>query len=101
MLKECIENQPGLHFHHDYLLEELGLDLGGPNVDPAKHSDPAQHFDPSKVFTSDTVIQKHQEDVVAQIFDQLILAFFWWLLEFIPLLHTYQKPDGSWVRQRS
>ncbi|KAF8890658.1 hypothetical protein BD779DRAFT_1516285 [Infundibulicybe gibba] len=39
-------------------------------------------------------------DSLATIWDQLDLARHWWALEYIPMLGTYQKPDGSWIRKR-
>lgn len=43
---------------------------------------------------------KARADVLARIWDQLDLTPFWWVLEFIPMLQTYQKEDGTWIRKR-
>jgi hypothetical protein len=43
---------------------------------------------------------KERADILATIWDQLILARSWWVLEFIPMLATYQKEDGTWIRRR-
>ena len=43
---------------------------------------------------------EHLHDVHDHIFDQLILAWLWWLLEIIPTLFTFQDPAGNWIRQR-
>jgi len=39
-------------------------------------------------------------DAVAPLYNQLELAPFWWILELLPLLGTYQQEDGTWLRQR-
>lgn len=56
---------------------------------------PEQYFQVAEAFQS-----KGKLDAVAQIFDQLALHWLWWPLEHIPVLITYQKEDGSWMRQR-
>ncbi|KAG6830532.1 hypothetical protein H0H92_000204 [Tricholoma furcatifolium] len=43
---------------------------------------------------------KTRADIAADIFDQLVLAKAWWVLEAIPMLATYQKEDGTWIRKR-
>ncbi|KAG6864427.1 hypothetical protein C0991_009579 [Blastosporella zonata] len=43
---------------------------------------------------------KTRADILANIFDQLVLAKFWWCLEVLPMLATYQKEDGNWIRKR-
>jgi hypothetical protein len=39
-------------------------------------------------------------DAGAQLYNQLTIAPFWWILELLPLLGTYQTEDGTWVRKR-
>lgn len=39
-------------------------------------------------------------DGLAYIWDQLAINRFWWLLEFIPMLTTYQESNGDWVYTR-
>ncbi|KAG5645630.1 hypothetical protein DXG03_005621 [Asterophora parasitica] len=39
-------------------------------------------------------------DVMAEIFDQLVKVKWWWGIEVIPTLATYQQADGDWVRKR-
>ncbi|GLB44632.1 putative uncharacterized alpha/beta hydrolase domain (DUF2235) [Lyophyllum shimeji] len=43
---------------------------------------------------------KTRADILAEIFDQLAMKRRWWSLEAIPMLATYQKEDGTWVRRR-
>lgn len=35
-------------------------------------------------------------DALSPIYDQLSLAWFWWILELIPIKQRYQKGDNSW-----
>ncbi|KAF8797700.1 hypothetical protein BYT27DRAFT_6927925 [Phlegmacium glaucopus] len=49
------------------------------------------------------VAMKHAMDVrdaFADIYDQLIAAKNWWILEVIPMLTTYQESNGNWIRMR-
>ncbi|KDR69939.1 hypothetical protein GALMADRAFT_160118 [Galerina marginata CBS 339.88] len=46
---------------------------------------------------------KHAKDATdgcAEVWDQLELAQFWWILEAIPTLITFQRANGDWVRIR-
>ena len=45
-------------------------------------------------------LRHYIHDVFDQIFDQLVLAWFWWILEILPLRSTYQDPQGNWIRLR-
>ncbi|KAK7020349.1 DUF2235 domain-containing protein [Favolaschia claudopus] len=36
-------------------------------------------------------------DSLSPIYDQLSLAWFWWILEILPIRQRYQKGDNSWV----
>lgn len=43
---------------------------------------------------------KDAKDCIAEVWDQLHLQRVWWILEVLPMLTTYQRPDGAWVRKR-
>ena len=43
---------------------------------------------------------QYLHDIHDNIFDQLIIAWLWWLLEIIPTLFTFQDPAGNWIRLR-
>jgi hypothetical protein len=43
---------------------------------------------------------RHPLDLRDNIFDQLILVWLWWFIEFIPTLFTYQDAGGNWIRLR-
>ena len=39
-------------------------------------------------------------DVISKVYDHLLEAKYWWILEIIPTLTTYQEPSGNWTRKR-
>jgi hypothetical protein len=41
--------------------------------------------------------EEELKDVLAPAFDQLSLAWYWWILELLPIKHRYQKGDLTWV----
>lgn len=43
---------------------------------------------------------KFDFDIVAQMYDQLDRSMWWWILELLPLLTTYQHADGDWFQKR-
>ncbi|KAF8332492.1 hypothetical protein F5887DRAFT_45647 [Amanita rubescens] len=45
-------------------------------------------------------LRRHIHDVFDRIFDQLLIAWSWWILEIIPMLTTYQDLEGNWIRLR-
>ncbi|KZT22378.1 hypothetical protein NEOLEDRAFT_1097787 [Neolentinus lepideus HHB14362 ss-1] len=104
MIKESQAAQTGLIFDEAYL-KEIGIDLQDPHsVDirmkpeatgQSIHSMIAPH-DGSSLLLS----QRDYRDALAWIYDQLEHARTWWVLEYIPMLVTHQKGDGTWVRQR-
>ncbi|KAJ7482950.1 hypothetical protein B0H11DRAFT_1208232 [Mycena galericulata] len=36
-------------------------------------------------------------DALSPIYDQLSLAWFWWVLELLPMKHRYQRGDNTWA----
>jgi len=45
-------------------------------------------------------LRRHILDVFDRVFDQLLIARSWWILEIIPMLTTYQDLEGNWIRLR-
>ena len=39
-------------------------------------------------------------DAFADIYDPLVYAKNWWVLEVIPMLTTYQEENGNWIKMR-
>ena len=118
MVKECYIETDILFDHgplREYGLDPAALTANPTNIDtskPANDSSPhivehesAHHKlgdDVKRKFKAAFALHKNdREDAIAKVFDQLALAKFWWCLELIPLLHTYQQEDGTWMRRRS
>ena len=48
----------------------------------------------------DGLLEEHAElhDALSPIYDQLVRKWMWWILEFLPLVHTVQNPDGTFMK---
>ena len=48
-----------------------------------------------------TPLEIHNDlhDLKSQVFDQLNLAKWWWILEYIPLRERIQRSDGTWKKE--
>ena len=71
----------------------------------AKEKEPSKLANPNSSVISEThfgSIRRHIHDIFDNIFDQLAMKwwFCWWLLEFIPMLTTYQDSEGNWTHLR-
>jgi hypothetical protein len=122
MIRECFKTNSGILFHIDGL-KKVGLDPSTlyPIVLPRP---PALSLDPSSPQTSliqatpkksaepdygdDEVhveeVHESEEllelkDALAPIYDQLNLAWFWWIVEVMPFRHHFQLSDNSWTAQ--
>ncbi|KIM49864.1 hypothetical protein M413DRAFT_438988 [Hebeloma cylindrosporum] len=123
MVRECFRTNSGILFHIDGL-KKIGLDPSAlyPVVLPRP---PALPLDPSSTETSiiqsipkeepppiydddemhiDDLPQESEEmldlkDSLAPIYDQLNLAWFWWILEYIPFRNRFQKSDNKWTTE--
>ena len=110
MIKECILAKTGIQFDMDYLKHELEFDLEetkGMNNNQGIAQN-AQENEALRADTKSTVSNgtaethsHHWADILDKVFDQLALFWwFWWILELIPMLTTYQDPQGNWIRLR-
>lgn len=129
MIKECISANAGLIFDDRYL-KVLGLRPDGtsfeteraPNIQTDVAPQPSEHIPrgiisrlaahpPSAAGLSGSTHEvaqalalimhaRDRQDTIAKIYDQLKTAIHWWVLEFIPMGSTFQKLDGSWMRER-
>jgi hypothetical protein len=48
---------------------------------------------PEPVLTEE---EEELRDALSPVYDQLSLKWIWWLLEFIPMKHKYQRSDTTW-----
>jgi hypothetical protein len=111
MIRECFKTNTGIMFSAEGL-RSVGLDPASlyPIVQPRqprlaagdafiqripKSVAPAPATEP--VYMSE---EEHERlDAVAPIYDQLDLAWFWWLLEYFPMRQSHQKSDNTWVKE--
>ena len=124
MIKECILCDTGIQFDLDYLRDELDFDFGDLLEEMTKKNikideklkecarEDAVHPPINKSAPSSTAplpehetlrqrFRRHATDLLDEIFDQLVRVWwFWWILEMIPMLYTYQDQKGDWIRQR-
>ena len=120
MVRECFKTNSGILFHVDGL-KKIGLDPGAlyPVVLPRPpalsldHSSPETSLiqaipkvAPKPVYEDDEIhiseAQQSEElldlkDSLAPIYDQLNLAWFWWILEYIPFKNRFQESNNKWV----
>jgi hypothetical protein len=117
MIKECYLLKKGLLFDRDALFE-LGLnitdlenrpeevDVGKPYTGPAPTSQVGGDADQtqapgSAMGTKDSFLfPKDKVDAAANLYDQLLLNWAWWLLEAFPMITTRQIEEGVWLRER-
>ncbi|KAF8340209.1 hypothetical protein F5887DRAFT_979177, partial [Amanita rubescens] len=119
MIKECILAKTGIQFDVEYLRDELEFDfrdvktemrqrnmklkeLGEAYQELEKYAEES----PLKALPQPFVIsnrspQTHPHGYLRDIVDIIqLLMCFWWMLEFIPTLSTYQDSQGNWIRRR-
>jgi hypothetical protein len=105
MVRECFLAKTGIRFDED-LLGDLGLSLQELEMNPqdVKTND-ISGTDPTASSNQGGPLDvqlptKDLLDVPAKIYNQLLMQKLWWVLEFLPMLRTYQKVDGSWFHHR-
>ncbi|RDB14966.1 hypothetical protein Hypma_016149 [Hypsizygus marmoreus] len=118
MIRECFKTETGIMFTSEGL-RTAGLDPTSLYPIVQKRPPPlpitgAQiQSIPSKSFLKQKDLQHYAEvddlvkitkteeehellDALSPIYDQLDLAWFWWMLELFPMKQRYQKGDNSW-----
>lgn len=115
MIRECFKTETGIMFISEGL-RGVGLDPAGlyPYIQtrppPLSATDlHIQHIPSTKEPTLqhfadvDSLIELHKSeeehellDALSPIYDQLSLAWFWWMLELFPMKQKFQKSDNSW-----
>ncbi|KAJ7133352.1 hypothetical protein C8R44DRAFT_849473 [Mycena epipterygia] len=117
MIRECFKTHSGIMFDCEGL-RSIGLDPDSlyPHVKPRPPALPVgnlriQHVPSAKEHAlkdfstaeEPQVTRKSEEeldlqDALCPIYDQLSLAWFWWILEFLPIRQRYQKGDNTWAK---
>jgi len=116
MIRECFKTNSGIMFDCDGL-RSIGLDPDGlfPFVKPRPPALPLgdrriERIPPkslrkapkdSKAAASAAANSLTEEDLdltdaLCPVYDQLRLAWYWWILELLPLKHRYQQGDNKW-----
>lgn len=119
MIRECFKTNSGILFHTDGL-RRVGLDpaalypvvLPRPPPLSAGATGPTAYIqtipkNPPKPADEEEEVLVHLEteeemelkDALSPIYDQLSLAWGWWILEIIPLWHRYQEENNSWISE--
>ncbi|KAJ7704774.1 hypothetical protein B0H17DRAFT_1038540 [Mycena rosella] len=122
MIRECFKTNSGIMFDCDGL-RSIGLDPSSlyPHVAPrppplavgdlriksipSKTQSKAQQEAALNNYTNSEAapaVHKTEEemelqDALCPVYDQLRLAWFWWILEFLPLKQRYQQGNNAWV----
>ncbi|KAA1467854.1 hypothetical protein DENSPDRAFT_833006 [Dentipellis sp. KUC8613] len=116
MIRQCFLAETGIQFHRGGF-NEIGLDPNSlyPFVVPRPAAlyateDVVNHVQSGhKAEATDgtlvdgkarsSSLSEEEEDVrdaISPIYDQLVLAKGWWILEFLPMRHKCKKDDGTW-----
>ncbi|KAJ7726440.1 hypothetical protein DFH07DRAFT_237077 [Mycena maculata] len=122
MIRECFKTNSGIMFDCDGL-RGIGLDPDGlyPHVLPRPPALPVGNLRIQSIPSSKSQSAAQQEvalrnyaateeairhtseeeldlqDALCPIYDQLSLAWFWWILEILPIKQRYQKSDNTWA----
>jgi len=126
MIRECILCKTGIQFDLDYLQEALDFDferlLEDMENNNIKVKDLGEGYEELEKYVSENALhhpinkpapsifhdhetlrqrlRRHARDILDKTFDQLVIFWFWWIFEIIPMLYTYQDPRGNWIRRR-
>ncbi|KAJ7490759.1 hypothetical protein FB451DRAFT_1124330 [Mycena latifolia] len=125
MIRECFKTNSGIMFSSDGL-RSLGLDpstlyphvvsrppalsVGTARIRPipSKKSQATVQTEDLSDFANvaslppvdpvDRTEEDHDlQDALSPVYDQLNLAWFWWILEFLPVRQRYQRSDNTWA----
>lgn len=121
MIRQCFICETGILFYKD-LFERIGLNPNTlypvvlPRPPPINYTPDcfahkcdlpvnfATHYKRTIKLENPVVFKSEEEedlfDALTPIYDQLRMKKGWWLLEFLPYRHVYQKPDDSWSKSR-
>jgi len=103
MIRECFKTGTGIMFNPKRL-QEVGLDptslyplvLPRPPPLPVGSARIRSRRDPIKAEPLGTEEEEELKDALTPAYDQLEIAWYWWILELLPTKHRFQKGDASW-----
>ncbi|KAF9565098.1 hypothetical protein CPC08DRAFT_630430 [Agrocybe pediades] len=119
MIRECFKTNSGIMFHVDGLRRAgLNPDSLYPYVTPRPPALSAGSIgqtmyirdtprtpevpppEEENLLPTEEMLETEEEaelkDALSPIYDQLSLAWFWWILELLPMKQKFQKGDNSW-----
>ncbi|KAI8981358.1 hypothetical protein BD414DRAFT_549728 [Trametes punicea] len=104
MIRECFKTNTGIRFHGE-LLKRIGLDPAAlhpivmdrpPPLEPK-----ATYLESVAPPVPHTTEEEHEvRDALSPIYDQLNLAKYWWLLEFLPMKARVRGPGPEYKEER-
>ena len=116
MIRECFKANTGIMFISD-ALHVIGLDIKSlhpkiqkrppplpvadaliQRIPRTRYKSELEHYDDiDNLEKINKTEEEHElQDAMAPIYDQLSLAWPWWLLELPPIKQHYDKSDGGW-----
>ncbi|KAG9103514.1 hypothetical protein FRC06_010195 [Ceratobasidium sp. 370] len=94
MVRQIILSQCGIQFNQNALKE---MDIPLPTLSFGRSNlDAIFHYEPDATAVREAK-ECEQQDALAPMHDALKNPL-WWLLEFFPIVHSYQDEDGKWHR---
>ncbi|KAI0756458.1 hypothetical protein C8Q80DRAFT_1090050 [Daedaleopsis nitida] len=105
MIRECFKTNTGIRFHAE-LLKRIGLDPAAlhPEVrarPPALRAEPSHAASVAPPLTQGTEEEHEVRDALSPLFDQLVLAPYWWLLETLPMEERIQGPKPDYKEMKA
>ncbi|KAI0673865.1 hypothetical protein C8Q78DRAFT_969172 [Trametes maxima] len=107
MIRECFKTNTGIRFHGE-LLKLVGLDPAAlhpivvdrpPPLDPHVAELAVESAAQAVPHTSE---EEHElRDALCPVYDQLDLAWYWWVLELLPMKQRVQGPGPEYKEQRT
>ena len=105
MIRECFRMDTGIRFHGE-LLRRIGLDPAAlhPVVQPrppALKPEPVHRDSVAQPVAHSTEEDHEVRDALSPLFDQLVLAPYWWFLETLPMEERIQGPKPDYKEMKA
>ncbi|TFK56427.1 hypothetical protein OE88DRAFT_1669809 [Heliocybe sulcata] len=97
MIRQCFLARTGIMFHGK-LLKQIGLDPD--SLHPIVKPRPSPINMEIEFGSLGRMANEEEEDLadsLCPLYDELVTAKWWWLLEIMPFRDREQKQDGSWI----
>ncbi|KAI0640162.1 hypothetical protein C8Q77DRAFT_114336 [Trametes polyzona] len=105
MIRECFKTNTGIRFHGE-LLKKIGLDPASLHPHVAARPPPLEPSleyivgEPAPPLPYSTEEEHEIRDALSPKYDQLDLAWYWWLLEYLPMKQRVQGPAPDYKEKR-